>query len=130
MEHFTIGLGNHWWVQAFGRSPLVRRSDRIEAIVLVLAVILIVVAIPIAGAIGTFVLDERTRAYAEEAHSRHQVLATATDEGMSSYERTMLNSAPKPHGMTPEEAKPIRTTTKTAGGITNHDAKRAHGAGP
>jgi hypothetical protein len=81
MEHFTIGLGNRWWVQAFGRSPLMRRSDRIEAIVLVLAVILIVVAIPIAGAIGTFVHDERTRVYAEEAHSRHQVLATATDDG-------------------------------------------------
>jgi hypothetical protein len=81
METFTIGLGNHWWVRAFGRNPLVRRSDRIEAIVLVFAVMLTVIALPIAGAYGTFVHDERARLYAEEAQTRHQVIATATEDG-------------------------------------------------
>jgi hypothetical protein len=81
VETFTIGLGNRWWVRAFGRNPLVRRSDRIEALVLVLAVVLTVVAIPIAGAIGTSLHEERTQAYAEEAQTMHQVIATATEEG-------------------------------------------------
>ena len=82
METFTIGLGNRWWVQAFGRSPLVRRSDRIEALVLVFAVMLTLVSVPIAGAIGTLVHDARTRMYAEEAQTRHEVIATATADGM------------------------------------------------
>jgi hypothetical protein len=81
METFTIGLGSRWWVRVFDRSPLVRRSDRVEAVVLIFAVVLTVVAVPIAGAIGTFVHDARTRVYAEEAQTRHQVIATATDDG-------------------------------------------------
>ena len=49
--------------------------------VLGLAVLLTVVAVPIAGAIGTFVYDARTRVYAEEAQTRHQVTATAIEDG-------------------------------------------------
>jgi hypothetical protein len=75
-----MGLGNRWWVQAFGRSPLVRRSDRVEAIVLIFAVMITVVAVPIAGAVGAFVHDQRIPVYAEE--TRHQVIATATHDGM------------------------------------------------
>ena len=81
MEPFTIGLGNRWWIRAFSRNPLVRRSDRIESLVYVFAVLLTVVAMPIAGAIGTVVHDERTRLYAEEAETKHQVVAVATEEG-------------------------------------------------
>jgi hypothetical protein len=81
METFAIGLGNRWWIRALGRNPLVRRSDRIEALVLCLAAVLTVVSIPIAGAIGTFVYEDRTRLYAEEAQNRHQVTATAIEDG-------------------------------------------------
>ena len=81
METFTIGLGHRWWVHVFGRSPLVRRSDRIAALVLVFAVMLTVLAVPIAGAIGTLVHDARARMYAEEAQTRHEVVATATEDG-------------------------------------------------
>ena len=81
METFTIGLGNRWWLRAFSRNPLVRRSDRIEALVYVFAVLLAVVAMPIAGTIGTIVHEERTRLHAEEAQTKHQVVAVATEEG-------------------------------------------------
>jgi hypothetical protein len=81
MESFTIGLGNRSWFRAFGSNPLVRRSDRIEAMVVVFAVLLTVVAIPIACAIGTFVHEERTRLNADEARTRHQVVTTATEDG-------------------------------------------------
>ena len=46
------------------------------------AVLLTVVAIPVAGAIGTFVHDARTRVYAEEALTRHEVTATAIEDGV------------------------------------------------
>ena len=82
MQTFTIGLGHRWWIQIFGRNPLVRPSDRIEALVLGFAVLLTVVAIPVAGAIGTFLHDARTQLYAEEALTRHQVTATAIEPGV------------------------------------------------
>jgi hypothetical protein len=82
METFTIGPWNRWWVQALGHSPLVRRSDRVEAIVLMFAVMITAVAMPIAAAIGTDVHDQRARVYAEQAQTRHQVVATATHDGV------------------------------------------------
>ena len=81
METFTIGLGNRWWIRALGHNPLVRRSDRIEAIVLVFAVVLAIVAVPIAGAVGTAMHDQRIRLYAHKEKARHQVIATATAVG-------------------------------------------------
>ena len=81
MQTFTIGLGRGWWVRLLGRNPLVRTSDRIEVMVLGLAVLLTVVALPIAGAIGTSVYDAYTRVYAQEAQTRHQVTATAIEDG-------------------------------------------------
>jgi hypothetical protein len=81
VQTFTIGLGDRWWSRVWSRNPLVRRTDRIEAMVLSLAVLLTVVAVPIAGAFGTVVYDAHTRVYAEEAQTRHQVTATATEDG-------------------------------------------------
>ncbi|MGP4058891.1 Rv1733c family protein [Mycobacterium sp. 4D054] len=69
-------------VRAFGTNPLVRVSDRIEAIVVVSAVAISLLAAPIAGAIGTTVHDARSRVYAEQAHSRQPIkaiVATTTD---------------------------------------------------
>jgi hypothetical protein len=81
MQTFTIGIGHRWWAQVFRRNPLVRHSDRIEALVRGFAVVVVVVAIPVALAIGTSVHDGRTRVYAEESRSRHQVTATAVERG-------------------------------------------------
>ena len=99
MQTFTIGLGRHWWVRLLGRNPLVRSSDRIEVMVLSLAVLLTVVAVPIAGAIGTFVYDAHTRVYAEEAQTRHQVTATAIEDGRSSCNPRAFRSTPAPRGL-------------------------------
>src|SRR5262249_30587760 len=81
MQTFSIGPGNRWWIQVITCNPLVRRSDRIELVVITCAALLTILAVPIAGAIGTSVHDERTRLYAAEAQARHQVLATATQNG-------------------------------------------------
>jgi hypothetical protein len=81
VETFTIGLRNLWWLRLCSRNPLVRRIDRIESVVLGVAVLLIALAIPIAGAIGTSVSEQRARLYIQEAQTKHQVIATAIDDG-------------------------------------------------
>jgi len=81
VETFTIGLGRDWWVRLLARNPLVRSSDRIEVMVLSLAVLMTAVAVPIAGAIGTSAYDAHTRVYAQEAQTRHQVSATVIEDG-------------------------------------------------
>lgn len=62
-----------------GRNSLLRRIDRIEALILVLALVFSVVAAPFAAAIGTAVYDSRRQAYAEQADSRHIVTATVIE---------------------------------------------------
>jgi hypothetical protein len=84
MQTFTLGLGRGWISRAFGRNQLVRPSDRIEALVLALAVTVVVVAIPIVGAIGTAIHDSRSRTYAEQALTRHTVTATVTEDSTAS----------------------------------------------
>jgi hypothetical protein len=56
-------------------------SDRIEAIVVALAVAISLVAAPVAGAIGTAVHDARSQAYTEAADTRHTLIATVTTTG-------------------------------------------------
>lgn len=80
MQTFTVGLGRTWWTRLTGRSPLMRRVDRVEAWVTVLGLLLIVVAVPVVGAVGTAAYDARVHSYAEQARHRHQVMATAVDD--------------------------------------------------
>ena len=80
MDTFTVRLPR-WPVllRLLGRDPLVRRTDRIEALVLVLAVVVALLAAPIAAAVGTEVYDSRGNFYAEQPHNRHSVTARVTD---------------------------------------------------
>jgi disulfide bond formation protein DsbB len=84
MGWFTVT----WWrwrlAQARGRNPLVRTSDRIEVAVMALAVAFSLFSLPIAGAIGTAVHEDRAHVYAEQQHDRHRVAATATADSTSS----------------------------------------------
>ena len=80
MDTFTVRLPR-WPIllRLLGRDPLVRTTDRIEALVFVLAIVVSLLTIPIAAAVGTAVHDSNRRAYAEQAHNRHAVTATVTD---------------------------------------------------
>jgi hypothetical protein len=75
MQWFTVA----WWrwrlAQARGRNPLVRTSDRVEVAVIALAVLVSLIVMPFAGAIGTAVHDEHAQIYAAQQHDRHQVSA-------------------------------------------------------
>lgn len=71
-----------WWhwrmIHAIGRNPLVRRTDRVETLVMVVAVTASLIAIPVAGAMATAIHEERGRAYVAEAQHRYPVTATVT----------------------------------------------------
>lgn len=83
MQWLTVA----WWrwrvAQVLGRNPLVRRTDRIEVIVMVLAVAVSLAVVPFAGAIGTAVHDGQSRVYTAERQSRHKVETTSTENDAS-----------------------------------------------
>jgi hypothetical protein len=80
MDSFTVRLPR-WPVllRLRGRDPLVRTTDRIEALVVVLAVVVSLLSVPIVAAMGTAVYGSSRQAYAEQADTRHTVPATVTD---------------------------------------------------
>jgi hypothetical protein len=80
MDTFTLSVGRSWIVRALGRNPLVRFSDRVEAVALVMVFVAALVVTPVAGAIGTAVYETRARLYTEEAQARHTVTATAIED--------------------------------------------------
>lgn len=71
------------FMRLLGSNPLVRASDRIEALALVLAVAVSVLAIPVAAAVGTVVHDARRQVYAEQAQDRHMVTGVVTDTSVA-----------------------------------------------
>ncbi|WP_435405336.1 Rv1733c family protein [Mycolicibacterium farcinogenes] len=75
LTHFTFGAGRCWIVRALGANPIIRLTDRVEAVGAVLVIILILIATAITGAIGTAVHDSRSHLYAEQAASGHTVQA-------------------------------------------------------
>ena len=57
MQTFTL-LSQRWWVvRVFGRNPLVRLSDRVGVLLVLLAWVVSIIAAPVAGAVGTAVYD-------------------------------------------------------------------------
>ena len=79
METFTLDPRCWRIVRIFGRNPLLRRADRIEALVMLVALVASLVAIPVAGVVGGVTYGARDRLYTQEAHERHRVMATVTD---------------------------------------------------
>lgn len=80
VESFVIGLGGVRGARLFSRNPLVRVSDRIEDLAVVLAMALMVLATPVVAAVGTAVHDAQAHRYAEQAATRQLVQATAQDD--------------------------------------------------
>jgi hypothetical protein len=66
-------------IRAVGRNPLVRTSDRVEVLILILVFAAALAVTPVAGAIGTAVHDTNARAYAAQLRERHPVTAMVID---------------------------------------------------
>ena len=80
MDTFFVARLPKWSIVLFGRNPLVRTSDWVEALVVVSTVLVSLLAVPIACAVGTAVHDSHQHLYAEQAQTRHNVTATVTDD--------------------------------------------------
>ncbi|MDG5481996.1 Rv1733c family protein [Mycolicibacterium gadium] len=78
MESFTVRLPRWSAFRMLRRNPLVRTSDRIEALVVALAVAVSLLAVPVAGAVGTAVHDSRRDVYIQQHQTRQLVAATIT----------------------------------------------------
>jgi hypothetical protein len=80
--HIMARHRRSWWVaRAFGRNLLLRPTDRIEACVIVSAILLALAATPFCAAAGLAVYGSHVRLYAEQAHARHTVAATVIQAG-------------------------------------------------
>jgi class 3 adenylate cyclase len=79
MDTFTVRLPRWRSMRLFGRNPLIRAGDRVEALVGVFAVVVVLLAAPIAAAVGTAVYDSRSHLYAQQAQNSHVVTAVVTD---------------------------------------------------
>ncbi|BAX93002.1 hypothetical protein [Mycobacterium shigaense] len=67
MDTFT--LDPHSWRIGilFDRNPLIRRTDRIEAMVLILAVVASLIGVPIVAVVGAMTYGSRAHLYAHPA---------------------------------------------------------------
>lgn len=90
METFTLDP-RCWRIGViFGRNPLIRRTDRIEALVKLVALVVALVTIPVAAVAGAMTYGAHDHLYAQEARERHTVMATVTDFGSDSRGATVL----------------------------------------
>ena len=80
MESFVIRPTTWPFLRLFSRNPLMRTSDRVEAAVNALAVLLVLVATACVGVIGTMIRDTETQNYLEQARTRHVLVARAVDD--------------------------------------------------
>ncbi|WP_375481467.1 hypothetical protein [uncultured Mycobacterium sp.] len=71
MLRFTLDPWRWWPVRWFTRNPLVRKSDRVEALVIMFAIMASLGAAPVAGAVGSAVYAAGHQLYAHEALTRH-----------------------------------------------------------
>ncbi|MEY8017649.1 hypothetical protein [Mycobacterium servetii] len=79
METFTWDPRRWLIARVFGRNPLLRPADRIEALVVLVALVAALVAVPVAGVVGAATYGARDRSYAQQARERHPVRAQVTD---------------------------------------------------
>jgi hypothetical protein len=81
METFTFDPRCWRLARIVGRNPLLRRTDRVEAVVMLFALVVSLLTIPFAGVAAGMTYSVRDRLYAGEARERHSVVATITATG-------------------------------------------------
>lgn len=79
MQTFTL-CPNSWVRRLVGRNGLVRASDRLQAAILFILVVVALCAVPVAGAVGTAVYDNRVHSFAAQRLLVHPIEATATGD--------------------------------------------------
>ncbi len=96
MITFRLRLPCRTILRVFSRNPLVRGTDRLEAVVMLLAVTVSLLTIPFAAAAGTAVHDSRSHVYAHQAQTHHPATATVIDhEGVIDSNTTATSAPPR-----------------------------------
>ncbi len=79
MDTYTVRLPR--WTRPHGdRNPLKPATDRIDSIVAVLAIVVALLAVPVAAGVGTAVYNSNRQVYAQQAETRKNITATVTDD--------------------------------------------------
>jgi len=81
MHSFSLRCRSWWIVRAFGRNPLLRWTDRLEACVIVIAIVAALAATPVCAAAGAGVYRSRLQLYGAQSRARHTVTATVVEPG-------------------------------------------------
>ncbi len=110
MDTFTLDP-RCWRIgRIFGRNPLLRRTDRIEALVMLVALAVLLIAIPVAAAVGIAVYEMRDSRFAQEGRDRHTVVATVLETETEGTRSTVVQARwPAAHG---ERTGPLQLTTQ------------------
>ena len=93
METFLLDPRCWRIARIFDRNPLLRGSDRLEAIVAVFAVVASLIAIPVAGIAGTVVYGALHSKHLQEARERHAVVATVAATGVDSMNHSVVQAS-------------------------------------
>lgn len=80
MQTLTFDPHRWWMARVVSRNPLIRHTDRLEVVAMIVAIVLSLAAIPVAAAVGTTVFESQHRLYVQQAQTRHLVVATVTEE--------------------------------------------------
>jgi hypothetical protein len=80
MQTLTFDPHRWWMARVVSRNPLIRRTDRVEVMAIIVAIVLSLAAIPVAAAVGTTVFESQHRLYVQQAQTRHRVVATVTED--------------------------------------------------
>jgi hypothetical protein len=68
-----------WWrLLHAGHNPLVRGWDRLESVILLIAILVALVALPVAGALGSHTYAQQKQVAATETVTRHPATAVLT----------------------------------------------------
>jgi hypothetical protein len=68
-----------WHVHALGFNPLIRTTDRLEALVVLAAFVSALIAVPVAAQAGNLVYESAVHTADEQAHDRHAVQALVVE---------------------------------------------------
>lgn len=93
MESFRIDPRCWQIARLFGRNPLLRRADRIEVVVILIALVVSLCALPVAGIAGSVVYGLRHSQYEREANQRHAVVATVTATGIDRVDPSVVEAS-------------------------------------
>ena len=81
MHSFSLRCRSWWIVRAFGCNPLLRWTDRLEACVIVFAIVAVLAVTPVCAVAGASVYRSHRALYAAQSRARHTVIAMVVEPG-------------------------------------------------